>query len=119
MKTILIVEDVDLNVELLTQLLEDDYTLITAENGALGVAQATATHPDLILMDISLPVMDGYTATRQIKADPSLRHIPIIALTAHAMAGDEEKARAAGCDDYLTKPINEDLLFTKLVQWLG
>ena len=119
MKTILIVEDVELNVELLTQLLEDDYTLITAENGALGVAQATATHPDLILMDISLPVMDGYTATRQIKADPSLRHIPIIALTAHAMAGDEEKARAAGCDDYLTKPINEDLLFTKLVQWLG
>ena len=119
MKTILIVEDVDLNVELLTQLLEDDYTLITAENGALGVAQATATHPDLILMDISLPVMDGYTATRQIKADPSLRHIPIIALTAHAMAGDEEKARAAGCDDYLTKPINEDLLFTKLAQWLG
>lgn len=119
MKTILIVEDVDLNVELLTQLLEDDYTLITAENGALGVTQATATHPDLILMDISLPVMDGYTATRQIKADPSLRHIPIIALTAHAMAGDEEKARAAGCDDYLTKPINEDLLFTKLAQWLG
>ena len=119
MKTILIVEDVDLNVELLTQLLEDDYTLITAENGALGVAQATATHPDLILMDISLPVMDGYTATRQIKADPTLRHIPIIALTAHAMAGDEEKARAAGCDDYLTKPINEDLLFTKLAHWLG
>ena len=119
MKTILIVEDVDLNVELLTQLLEDDYTLITAENGALGVAQATAAHPDLILMDISLPVMDGYTATRQIKADPTLCHIPIIALTAHAMAGDEEKARAAGCDDYLTKPINEDLLFTKLAQWLG
>lgn len=119
MKTILIVEDVDLNVELLTQLLEDDYALVTAENGALGVAQATATHPDLILMDISLPVMDGYTATRQIKADPRLRHIPIIALTAHAMAGDEEKARAAGCDDYLTKPINEDLLFTKLAHWLG
>ena len=119
MKTILIVEDVELNVELLTQLLEDEYALVAAENGAVGVAKATATHPDLILMDISLPVMDGYTATRQIKADPSLRHIPIIALTAHAMAGDEEKARAAGCDDYLTKPINEDLLFTKLAQWLG
>ena len=119
MKTILIVEDVELNVELLTQLLEDDYTLVAAENGAVGVAKAMATHPDLILMDISLPVMDGYTATRQIKADPTLRHIPIIALTAHAMAGDEEKARAAGCDDYLTKPINEDLLFTKLAQWLG
>lgn len=119
MKTILIVEDVELNVELLTQLLEDEYTLVAAENGAVGVAKATATHPDLILMDISLPVMDGYTATREIKANPNLRHIPIIALTAHAMAGDEEKARTAGCDDYLTKPINEDLLFTKLAQWLG
>ena len=119
MKTILIVEDVELNVELLTQLLEDDYALVTAENGAVGVAQATAAHPDLILMDISLPVMDGYTATRTIKADPSLHHIPIIALTAHAMAGDEEKARAAGCDDYLTKPIDDELLFTKLAQWLG
>ena len=119
MKTILIVEDVELNVELLTQLLEDDYALVTAENGAVGVAKATAAQPDLILMDISLPVMDGYTATREIKANPSLRHIPIFALTAHAMAGDEEKARTAGCDDYLTKPINEDLLFTKLTQWLG
>jgi CheY-like chemotaxis protein len=119
MKTILIVEDVALNVELLTQLLEDDYTLVTAENGAVGVAKATAVRPDLILMDISLPVMDGYTATRTIKADPALGHIPIIALTAHAMAGDEEKARAAGCDDYLTKPLDEELLFTKLAHWLG
>ncbi|MCE7986506.1 MAG: response regulator [Caldilinea sp. CFX5] len=119
MKTILIVEDVELNVELLTQLLEDDYTLVTAENGAVGLAKATAVRPDLILMDISLPVMDGYSATRAIKADPALSHIPIIALTAHAMAGDEEKARTAGCDDYLTKPLDEALLFTKLDHWLG
>lgn len=119
MKTILIVEDVELNVELLTQLLEDDYTLVTAENGAVGVAKATEVRPDLILMDISLPVMDGYTATRTIKADPALSHIPIIALTAHAMAGDAEKAYAAGCNDYLTKPLDEELLFSKLAHWLG
>ena len=119
MKTILIVEDVDLNVELLTQLLEDDYTLVTAENGAVGVAKATEVRPDLILMDISLPVMDGYSATRAIKGDPALSHIPIIALTAHAMAGDAEKAYAAGCNDYLTKPLDEELLFSKLALWLG
>lgn len=119
MKTILIVEDVEMNVELLTQLLEDDYTLVTAENGAVGVAKATEVHPDLILMDISLPVMDGYTATRTIKADPTLGHIPIIALTAHAMTGDAEKAYDAGCNDYLTKPLDEELLFAKLAHWLG
>ena len=119
MKTILIVEDVDLNVELLTQLLEDDYTLVTAENGAVGVAKATEVRPDLILMDISLPVMDGYSATRAIKGDPALSHIPIIALTAHAMAGDAEKAYAAGCNDYLTKPLDEELLFSKLAHGLG
>jgi two-component system cell cycle response regulator DivK len=119
MKTILIVEDVELNVELLTQLLEDDYTLVTAENGAVGVAKASEARPDLILMDISLPVMDGYSATRQIKANPALQHIPVIALTAYAMAGDAEKAYAAGCDDYLTKPLDEGLLFAKLVHWLG
>jgi len=119
MKTILIVEDVELNVELLTQLLEDDYTLVTAENGAVGVTKAAEVRPDLILMDISLPVMDGYSATRAIKGDPALGHIPIIALTAHAMAGDAEKAYAAGCNDYLTKPLDEELLFTKLAHWLG
>lgn len=118
MKKILIVEDVDLNVELLVQLLEDEYALVTAENGAIGVEMAAQERPDLILMDISLPVMDGYTATQQLKADAALKHIPIIALTAHAMAGDAEKARAAGCDDYLTKPLDEDLLFAKLNHWL-
>ena len=77
------------------------------------------TRPDLILMDLSLPVIDGWEATRRIKANAVLRSIPIIALTAHAMSGDEEKARAAGCDDYLSKPIDEDLLYTKLRTFLG
>lgn len=119
MKKILIVEDIELNLDLLIQLLEDDYELITAANGAEGVALAEQTCPDLILMDISLPVLDGYAATRQIKTNAGLQHIPIIALTAHAMPGDEAKARAAGCDDYLAKPLDEALLFTKLAQFLG
>jgi CheY-like chemotaxis protein len=75
--------------------------------------------PDLILMDLSLPVIDGWEATRRIKANAVLRSIPIIALTAHAMSGDEEKAKAAGCDDYLSKPIDEDLLYAKLRTFLG
>lgn len=117
MKSILIVEDIDLNLDLLIQLLEDDYTLLVAKDGAKGVEQACQNHPDLVLMDISLPVLDGYEATRQIrKLYPTL---PIIGLSAHAMAGDGEKAIAAGCSDYLTKPVNEDLLFNKLEQYLG
>lgn len=114
MKKILIVEDTEFNRDLLVQLLEDDYAISTAVDGATGIAQAEAARPDLILMDLSLPVIDGWEATRRLKADPTLTHIPIIALTAHAMRGDEEKARAAGCDDYLSKPIDEDLLFAKL-----
>jgi CheY-like chemotaxis protein len=114
MKKILIVEDVKLNVELLTQLLEDEYELITASDGEEGVTMAAQEQPDLILMDMSLPVMNGWEATRRLKANETLKHIPVIALTAHAMSGDEAKARAAGCDDYLTKPLNEDLLFEKL-----
>ncbi len=119
MKKILIVEDLALNLDLLVQLLEDDYELVAAVNGAEGVALATETRPDLILMDISLPVLDGYAATRQIKANPALAHIPVIALTAHAMPGDADKARAAGCDAYLAKPLNKKLLFTTLAQFLG
>lgn len=114
MKKILIVEDVALNLELLIQLLEDDYSLITAEDGEKGVVLAERERPDLILMDISLPALDGFEATRRIKANPELAPIPIIALTAHAMAGDERKARAAGCDDYLPKPLDDELLFEKL-----
>ena len=117
MKTILIVEDIDLNIDLLTQILEDDYNILVAKDGAQGVALAEQNHPDLVLMDISLPIMDGYEATRNIhKFYPSL---PIIGLSAHAMQGDDEKANAAGCIDYLTKPVDEVLLLKKLQDYLG
>jgi len=119
MKKILIVEDVALNLDLLIQLLEDEYELVTAANGAEGVLRAEQTRPDLILMDISLPVLDGYAATRRIKANAALQHIPVIALTAYAMQGDAEKAYAAGCDAYLAKPLDEVLLFAALAQFLG
>jgi CheY-like chemotaxis protein len=119
MKKILIVEDNELNLDLLTQLLEDDYELVTTDNGAAGVEMAQQERPDLILMDMSLPVMDGWEATRRLKADGNVKHIPIIALTTHAMSSDEEKALAAGCDGYLAKPLDEDLLFEKLGQFLA
>lgn len=116
MKTILIVEDVELNIDLLTQILEEEYHLLVARDGAEGVALAEQMHPDLVLMDISLPVMDGYEATHHIRNTfPSL---PIIGLSAHAMQGDVEKALAAGCSDYLTKPVDEDLLLKKLKEYL-
>jgi len=118
-KKILIVEDVDFNRELLIQILDEDYAVVTADDGAAGVAKAAAERPDLVLMDLSLPVIDGWEATRRIKADPSTASIPVIALTAHAMSGDEEKAKAAGCDDFLTKPVDEDLLFAALRRWLA
>ncbi len=107
-------EDVELNRDLLVQLLEDDHEVMTAADGAAGLEAAARLRPDLILMDLSLPVIDGWEASRRLKADPALRHIPVIALTAHAMQGDEAKARACGCDDYLAKPIDEVLLFEKL-----
>jgi len=119
MKKILIVEDVEFNMDLLIQLLEDAYRLVTAEDGEQGVVLAERERPDLILMDMSLPVLDGWEATRRIKANGNLRHIPIIALTAHAMSGDEAKARAAGCDDYLAKPLDDALLYEKLNRFLG
>jgi CheY-like chemotaxis protein len=119
MKRILIVEDIEFNRDLLIQLLEDQYDLLSAVDGAEGIALAERELPDLIIMDLSLPVVDGWEATRRIKANPALRHIPVIALSSHAMRGDEEKARQAGCDDYLSKPLDEDLLFEKLAQFLG
>lgn len=119
MKKILIVEDVEMNIDLLTQLLEDDYELVIARDGAQGLALAEQERPDAILMDMSLPVMDGWEATRQIRAIEALRHVPIIGLSAHAMSGDEDKARAAGCDGYLTKPVNDALLFENLARFLG
>lgn len=118
MKKILIVEDVEFNRDLVVQLLEDDYMILTAADGQAGVELAERERPDLILMDLSLPGVDGWEATRRIKANEALRNIPIIALTAHAMRGDAEKARACGCNDYLSKPIDEDLLFEKLRQFL-
>jgi CheY-like chemotaxis protein len=117
MKTILIVEDVELNIDLLTQLLEDDYRLLVAKDGVEGVALAQQHHPDLVLMDIALPGLDGYEATRRIRA--MLPTLPIIGLSSYAMSGDAEKAIAAGCSAYLTKPIDEDLLFKKLKEYLG
>jgi CheY-like chemotaxis protein len=114
MKKILVVEDVDFNRDLIVQILEDKYQVIEAVNGKEGIEIAQREKPDLILMDLSLPIMDGWEATRRLKANPDLRLIPVIALTAHAMKGDEEKALAAGCDDYLAKPINEDELIAKI-----
>ena len=119
MKRILIVEDVEVNRDLLVQLLEDEYTLFLAVDGAEGLAAAARDRPDLILMDLSLPILDGWEAIRRLKSDAALASIPVVALTAHAMSGDEEKARAAGCDDFLTKPIDEDLLFATLRRWLS
>lgn len=116
MKTILIVEDIELNIDLLVQILEEDYNLLVAKDGAQGVALTEQSRPDLVLMDISLPILDGYEAARRIhKTFPAL---PIIGLSAHAMEGDAEKARDAGCTDYLTKPVDEDLLLKKLNEFL-
>ncbi len=116
MKTILIVEDVEFNIDLLVQILEEDYELLVARDGAQGVAMAEQHRPDLILMDIAMPVMDGYEATRLIRK--SMPALPIIGLSSHAMQGDAEKAMQAGCTDYLTKPIDEDLLLQKLKDYL-
>jgi CheY-like chemotaxis protein len=118
MKKVLVVEDVDFNRDLVVQLLEDKYHVIEAVNGQEGVELAERERPELILMDLSLPVMDGWEATRRIKANPDLHSIPVIALTAHAMVGDEKKALAAGCDDYLVKPLDEDALMAKIAKYL-
>jgi two-component system cell cycle response regulator DivK len=116
LKTILIVEDVDFNIDLLIQILEDEYKLIVARDGAQGVALAEQHKPDAVLMDISLPV-DGYDATRNIRKN--FPKMPIIGLSAHAMQGDADRAREAGCTDYLTKPVDEDLLLEKIKDNLG
>jgi two-component system cell cycle response regulator DivK len=104
-KRILVVEDQeDLRGVLRTLLTGSGYEMIEAANGQAGVEKAKSDRPDLILMDIQMPVLDGYDATRQIKADPNLKTTPIIAVSSYAMKGDEEKARASGCDHYVTKP---------------
>ena len=119
MQKILIVEDIDYNVDLLVQLLEDQYELVAAGDGAEGVALAAQERPDLILMDMSLPIMDGLEATRQIRLDRTLRSVPIIGLSAHAMNGEADFAIQAGCNDYLTKPVDETLLFEKIKSYLA
>ena len=119
MKKILIVEDVEFNRDLIVQLLEDSYDVLSAADGAEGLQLAAREHPDLILMDLSLPVIDGWEVTRRLKANAALHDIPIIALSAHAMMGDREKALQSGCDEYLSKPLDEDLLFAKLARFLG
>lgn len=119
MKKILIVEDVEMNRDLLVQLLEEEYELVEATDGRQGLEAAGRERPDLILLDISLPEMDGWEVTRRIRADDALRDIPIIAVTAHAMAGDEEKAYARGCNGYLSKPIDEDELWAQVARHIG
>jgi CheY-like chemotaxis protein len=112
---ILYAEDNDDNVFILkTRLTRAGFTVLIAADGAQAVAMATTEQPDMILMDLSLPVLDGWEATRKIKSAAATRHIPVIALTAHAMTGDREKALAAGCDDFDTKPIELQRLFSKI-----
>ena len=112
---ILYVEDNEDNIFMLKKrLTRAGHTVVVANDGAQGVAMALSERPDMILMDLSLPVLDGWQATRQIKAAPGTRHIPVIALTANAMAGDREKALAAGCDDYDTKPVELPRLLGKI-----
>jgi two-component system, cell cycle response regulator DivK len=117
-KKILVVDDTEFNRDLVVQLLEDDYDVVIAENGDEALLKTEAERPDLILMDLGMPVMDGWEATRRLKANVDLRHIPVIAVTSHAMVGDEIEARKAGCDDYLPKPIDEDLLLAKIKRFL-
>jgi two-component system cell cycle response regulator DivK len=118
-KKILIVDDTEWNRDLLVQLLEDDYDVVQAVNGEEGVQKTETERPDLILMDLGMPVMDGGEATRKIKANGELKHIPVIAVTSLAMVGDEITAREAGCDDYVAKPVDENELLEKIKRLLG
>ena len=115
----LVVEDQEDNRRILRDLLTSaGYEIIQAENGEEALAAAARERPDLILMDIQLPVLDGYEATRRIKADPALRAIPVIVVTSYALSGDENKARAAGCDAYVTKPFSPRALLAKIREYV-
>ncbi|AFY75005.1 response regulator with CheY-like receiver domain and winged-helix DNA-binding domain [Synechococcus sp. PCC 7502] len=119
MTKVLLVEDNEMNRDMLSRRLErKGYEVLIAVDGAEGVSMGLESKPDIILMDMSLPIIDGWTATQQLKTNPSTAHIPIIALTAHAMAGDREKALAAGCNDYDTKPIDLPRLLSKMAHLL-
>lgn len=120
MATILLVEDNEMNLDMLSRRLERrGHEILIAVDGLQGIELAQTHQPDLILMDMSLPIMDGWQATRQLKASPATQHIPIIALTAHAVAGDREKCLAAGCDEYESKPVKFPSLLAKIDLILG
>ena len=121
LKKILVVEDNEDNRRILVYRLKKigEFAIREATNGQEAIDAVKAERPDLIFMDLKMPVMDGWEATRTIKAKPELRHIPIIAITSHAMVGDEEKARRAGCDDYMAKPIDENQLLAKIRHFIG
>ena len=117
-KRILVVEDQEDNLQILRDLLTSvGFEIIEAKDGEAGVKAAVAERPDLILMDIQLPLLDGYEATRRIKADPTLKHIPIIVVTSYALSGDETEARAAGCDAYVAKPFSPRALLAKIREY--
>jgi two-component system cell cycle response regulator DivK len=119
-KRILVVEDQPDNRQIIRDMLSaTDYQISEAENGEEALAAVAKQRPDLILMDIQMPILDGYEATRRIKADPGLRAIPIIAITSYALSGDEQKARDAGCDDYVPKPYSPRQLLAKIRQYLS
>ena len=118
-KRILVVEDQEDSRRILRDLLTSaDYEIMEAVNGEEALRTAAKQRPDLILMDIQLPIMDGYEATRRIKADPTLAHVPVIAVTSYALSGDKAKARAAGCDDFVPKPYSPRQLLAKIRQLL-
>ena len=120
MPKILVVEDNEMNRDMLSRRLERrGYEVITAVDGEDGVDKAQSESPDMVLLDMDLPVLDGWAATKQLKASPETKSIPVIALTAHAMAGDREKAMDAGCDDYDTKPVEFSRLLEKMEKLLG
>jgi two-component system, cell cycle response regulator DivK len=119
-KTILVVEDQEDNRQILRDLLASaGFRMVEAHDGREALTLARSERPDLILMDIQLPILDGYEATRGIKRDPELKDIPIIAVTSYALSGDEERAREAGCDAYVAKPYSTRLLLAKIGQFLG
>ena len=120
MTKVLLVEDNEMNRDMLSRRLNRrGYDVVFAVDGQQGLEVARSEKPDIIIMDLSLPVMDGWEATRRVKSDDALRNVPVIALTAHTMSGDRERALEAGCDDYDTKPVELDRLIGKIERLLG